>query len=117
MIVRWIYFFVAILFGIIAGILIGWFVLPAQYIDTSPDVLRVDYQTDYVLMTAEAYAKENNLAQAVVRLTFLGKTPPQELVQQAILFAEPRYADADLTLLRALLQALQLKGSDPGGGS
>ena len=33
----------------------GWVVNPVEYIDIAPESPRVDYKTDYVLMTAEAY--------------------------------------------------------------
>jgi hypothetical protein len=112
---RWLYFLVAILFGVIAGVLLGWFVLPAENNDTSPDVLRVDFRSDYVLMVAEMYAREGDLSKAISRLAFLGSTSPEEIVQAALFFAEPRYADADLNLMRGLLQVLQSQAPGAGG--
>jgi hypothetical protein len=112
---RWIYFVFAILLGIVAGVILGWYVLPAEYTDTSPEVLRVDFQSDYVLMVAEMYAREGDLAKAVSRLAFLGSSSPEEIVQQALFFAEPRYADADLNLMRGLLQMLQSQTPGEGG--
>ena len=105
---RWVSFFVVIVIGAAIGLLIGWFVAPGQLLDTNPETLRIDYQADYVLMIAEAFQKDGNLPLAVERLAFLGDAEPQELVRQALLFAEPRYADADLVLLRSLSLALQL---------
>jgi hypothetical protein len=105
---RWVSFFAVIVIGAAIGLLIGWFVAPGQLLDTNPETLRIDYQADYVLMVAEAFQKDGNLPLAVERLAFLGDAEPQELVRQALLFAEPRYADADLVLLRSLSLALQL---------
>jgi hypothetical protein len=108
---RWLSFFIVIVIGAGIGLLIGWFLVPGQYLNTSPDMLRVDYQADYVLMVAEAFQKDDNLPLAVERLAFLGETEAQELVRQALLFAEPRYADADLALMHSLSLALQLSGA------
>lgn len=108
MITRWVYFILAILVGIGIGLLFGWVVLPARYTDTRPDSLRVDYRSDYVLMVAEAYSRDGDLGQAMRRLVFLEESLPDEIVRQAITFAEPRYADADLEILRNLYQDLQI---------
>jgi hypothetical protein len=113
---RWIYFGIAVVVGAMAGVIIGWVFLPAEYIDTSPDVLRVDFKADYVLMVAEYFAREGDLAKALAYLAFLGETPPDKKVQQALFFAEPRYADADLALLRGLLKALEAENLSEGGG-
>lgn len=104
---RWVKFFIAIAVGIAAGLGYGWFVNPVDYVNTTPDTLKIDYKTDYVLMVAEAYQIEGDLSLAARRLALLGNAAPQEIVRQAILFAEVHYADSDLALMRALEQALQ----------
>lgn len=109
---RWISFLVVIVVGAAIGLLAGWFLVPGQILDTSPDSLRVDYRTDYVLMVAEAFGKDGNLPLAAERLAFLGEVGSQELVRQALLFAEPRYADSDLALMRSLSLALQLSEAE-----
>jgi hypothetical protein len=104
---RWVRFFIAIVLGIGLGLAYGWLVSPVRYVDTTPDTLRIDYKTDYVLMAAEAYQAEGNLDQAVRRLAVLGSAPPAELVYQAILFAQKAgYTETDLGLLQALLNDL-----------
>ena len=85
---RWIGFILAILVGAAVAMVYGWVISPVEYVDTPPELLRVDYKSDYVLMVAEAYSLENDLAQAVRRLSFLGSESPAEIVRQAILFAE-----------------------------
>jgi len=105
---RWIRFFLAIALGAAAGLAYGWLVNPVKYVDTTPDTLRVDYKSDYVLMVAEAYSAGTDLALAARRLALLGDTPPAEIVRQATLFAESQgYTDADVVLMRNLLAALQ----------
>ena len=107
---RWIKFFVAILVGVALGLLYGWVVNPVEYVDTAPDTLRIDYKTDYVLMTAEAYQADSNLDLAIRRLALLGDASPVEMVFQAMVFAERAgYTDEDMGLMQGLLSALQAK--------
>ena len=105
---RWIRFFIAILVGVGLGLLYGWLVNPVKYVDTTPDTLRIDYKTDYVLMVAEAYQLDGDPAVAVQHLALLGETPPAEMAYQAILFAQKNnYTDNDLAIMQALMGALQ----------
>ncbi len=86
----------------------GWVLNPVKYVDTTPDTLRVDYKSDYVLMVAEIYQAKNDISQAEQRLAILGETPPGEMVLQAILFGEQNhYSDADLALMRGLANAIE----------
>lgn len=103
---RWGLFIFLMVVGAICGLLLGWIVFPTRYEQIPPRALRIDYQADYVLMTAQLYQKEGDLVKAVERLAFLGDIAPSELLRQALLFAEPRYADADLVLMRSLDEAL-----------
>jgi hypothetical protein len=112
---RWFRFFVAIVIGVALGLLYGWFLNPGESGDVTPESLRVDYKSDYVLMVAEAYRLEGDPAMAVRRLAVLGNKPPGELVRAAILFAEDpqnfgdrlAYPDADLEKMRLLESALK----------
>jgi hypothetical protein len=105
---RWVRFLLAVIIGAAGGMFYGWVVNPVSYVDTTPDSLRVDYKTDYVLMTAEAYSLEDDLPQAVRRLALLGEQPPLETVRQALIFAEGHgYMDPDLATMRRLFQDLQ----------
>jgi hypothetical protein len=110
---RWIGFIFSILVGVALGLAYGWIVSPVKYVDTSPDTLRIDYKTDYVLMVAEAYQNENDLGLAVRRLALLGNLSPAEVVEQAIQFAQKYgYAEADITRMQGLwseLQALEFR--------
>lgn len=105
---RWMRFLIAILMGIALGLLYGWVINPIQHTDSSPDTLKTDYKTDYILMVAEAYQTEQNLPLAVQRLGLLGNIAPDEMAHQAILFAEQiGYKDADLALMRSLWEGLK----------
>ena len=105
---RWIRFLIAILVGLALGLAYGWLISPVRYIDTSPNTLRIDYKTDYVLMVSEIYQSEKDLDQAIQRLGLLGATSPVELVAQAIQFAQKAgYTEADVARMQALMSALQ----------
>jgi len=112
---RWIRFLIAILIGGGLGLAYGWLVSPVKYVDTSPDSLRVDYKTDYVLMAAEAYGAEGDLDLAVRRLALLGDQPVMDLVAQCIRFGnEQGYSNDDLARMQRLLEALRNAGYSTG---
>lgn len=106
---RILWFTIAILFGLAAGLLAGWvFFPPASSSTVAPASLREDYQADYVLMTAEIYGRDLNLDDAAARLRFLGEEPPLRYVQRAILTGQNLgYAPADMQLLANLFTGLQ----------
>jgi hypothetical protein len=104
---RWVRFIIVIIIGIGLGVLYGWVLDPVDFIDTTPDTLRSDYQADYVLMVAEIYAVERDAESAVLRLTYLGDPSPVDSVQNALIFAvEAGYGTEDLRMLRDLSDAL-----------
>jgi hypothetical protein len=105
---RWIYFLLAVLIGVAAGLYYGWELNPVEYVETTPATLRIDFQTDYVLMVAEAYQGEGDLDLAARRLAVLGETPPAEIVRQAMIYAaQIAYADSDQDLLGKLASDFQ----------
>lgn len=104
---RWVKFAIAILIGITLGFLYGWVLDPVDYVDTTPDSLRQDYQADYVLMVAEAYQAERDPTVSAARLAFLGIVEPLELVSNTFEFAkEVGYNETDLSKLDALYDGL-----------
>jgi hypothetical protein len=106
--IRFFLFILSILVGAGAGIAYGWIINPPPYANLSPDTLRYDYKADYVLMVAEIYHKDNNLPQALRRLSSLGDLPPARIVNQALLSARDlQYDPADLDTMGKLAQALQ----------
>jgi hypothetical protein len=105
---RWISFLIAIAIGAGLSLFYGWVLNPVDYVDTSPDTLRIDYKTDYILMVAESYSGDGDLQLATRRMASLGDDLPAEMILEAIKFAERAgYADADLQTLRMLQEALQ----------
>ncbi len=111
---RFFWFIIAILVGAVLGMLYGWLVNPVRYVDTAPDMLRADYKADYVLMVAEVYAQDGDLAMALFRLSHWGGETPVQLVQTALLTAgDLGYSEPDLAKIRRLLEALQASLSQP----
>ncbi len=105
---RWIRFFIMISLGIGLGLAYGWLISPTRFVDTSPNTLRVDYKTDYVLMVAETYQNEQDLDLAVHRLAVLGDLPPKESIKQAVVFAQKAgYSEPDIARMRALSSAFE----------
>lgn len=89
--------------------LYGWLVNPVRYVDTAPDMLRADYKADYVLMVAEVYAGDGDLAMAQFRLSRLGGGTPLQIVQTAMLTAgDLGYSEPDLAKIKRLFEALQV---------
>ena len=78
-----------------------------KYTDVSPDSLRADYKSDYVLMIAQAYAADSELDLARARLATLNAPDPAQLVaeivaQQTAAGAPPGDVNALNTLAAAL---------------
>lgn len=106
-----------LLFGALVALAYGWLIQPVEYIDTSPDSLRIDFRTDYVLMGAEAYSGDRDLNLARVRLAALGPQPPEQYATQAVEYAlEHEFGRTDLELLNQLALALRStpQGSEIG---
>ncbi len=102
-----------LIFGALIALAYGWLIRPVEYIDTSPDSLRADFRTDYILMTAQAYAGDQDLTLAQVRLAALGPQPPEQFVTAAIDYAlQNEFGRADLELLNQLSAALRAQPSD-----
>ena len=112
---RFLLFLIVIAIGAGIGLAIGWMVIPPPYANLKPDTLRYDYKADYVLMIAEVYRKDNNLASAVRRLTVLEDQPAERVVAQALVSARDlNYAQADIQTLAYLAAALQHSLPEPG---
>lgn len=97
-----------LLLGFTLGLLYGWLIQPVHYVDTAPASLRADYQADYVLMVAQAYASGQDLQTAQVRLASLGPEPAVEHVTQALTYAvDHGFSRYDLDTLNQLAIALR----------
>jgi len=105
---RWIPILLFFIVGIVLGLVYGWVIAPVQYTDITPDGLRIDYRTDYVLMVAEAYRSEQDPALAARRLAVLGSQPPASIVEVAYDYArQAGYEASDLTTIQELSVALE----------
>ncbi len=105
---RLVWFLISIALGVAAGLAYGWVFNPVQYVNTTPDSLREDYKTDYVLMVAEIYEGDGSVDLAVKRLQLLADDAPLRIVQRAIITAqELDYSNRDLDRLGRLSLELQ----------
>ncbi|NUM45171.1 MAG: hypothetical protein HUU38_10735 [Anaerolineales bacterium] len=118
---RWIAFLLSILIGLAIGLYYGWVLSPVEYVNTTPDTLRVDYKTDYILMIAEIHQVNGDTANAVRRLGLLGDDTPITLTQQALDYAQTHgYGQSDLTLITHLADSLKTWNpaeASPGEGA
>ena len=109
---RYLLFIFMIALGIAGGLAYGWVVNPVKYENTTPDKLHPNYRADYVLMVAEIYRTDQDLAAASQRLKFLGDQPPEQLAAEGLLTArELNYDPTDQEIINQLTVALQ--GASP----
>ena len=112
---RWFSILIILCVGIALGLAYGWMINPVQYTDITPDALRIDYRTDYVLMVAEAYRAEQDPALAARRLAVLGSEAPAAIAGEAENFArQSEYPSDDLILIQELALVLQTWQPIPG---
>jgi len=115
---RWIGFFISIAFGLALGLVYGWFLNPPKSTDTRLETLRIDYKSDYVLMVAEGFQKDNDIVNAVRHLEKLGVLPVDVMIEQAIAFAQKAgYTEPDIARMQTLLDAVRTKAPLSGSAS
>jgi len=108
MLKRWLPIFITVILGIALGLAYGWLISPVEYTNVTPELLRSDFRTDYVLMVAEAYSVEQDPELSSERLAILGSEQPATLAAQAYEYAHQNaYAPDDLALIQELTVALQ----------
>ena len=102
---RFIFFFLAILIGVGAGLAFGWTMMPPAAPSNAPiDSLRADFKADLVLMIAEDFQTEADSMQALNQLDRLDKSDPITLLGNSIQYAQAiGYPEEDLKLMRDLL--------------
>ena len=106
---RMILFTIAILAGIGFGMFLGNEVIPTRTGETNAPSLRIDFKTDYALMVSELYEQEGDAAKAIARLTYLGESSPQQMLQTAIAYAqEVQYDPDDLQRMLNLAAVIQI---------
>jgi len=105
---RWIFIILTLLLGAGLGLAYGWYIDPVDFFNLTPDTLRADYKTDYVLMTAEAYRVEHDPGLAARRLAIFGMQSPSAIANEGLAYARKNgFPDADVVLIQELVTALQ----------
>jgi len=105
---RWLFIILALVIGISIGLAYGWVIDPVEFFDLTPDTLRADYKTDYVLMTAEAYRVEQDPGIAARRLAIFGSQSPSAIASEALNYARTHgFSDSDIALIQELVTAMQ----------
>ena len=105
---RWLFIILALVIGISIGLAYGWVIDPVDFFDLTPDTLRADYKTDYVLMTAEAYRVEQDPGLAARRLAIFGSQSPSAIASDALNYARSNgFSDSDIALIQELITAMQ----------
>src|SRR5215211_7882519 len=84
---RWWLILITLIAGIGIGLAYGWVVDPVDFLDLTPDTLRADYKTDYVLMVAESYHVEQDPALAARRLAIFGSQSPSSIAASGLEYA------------------------------
>jgi hypothetical protein len=101
-----------LLLGVAVGLIYGWVIRPVEQSGIAPQSLKQEFRVDYVLMVAEAYADNQQLEQARVRLASLGPDNPINYVLEAINFGvEQAFDYEDLQTLNQLV--IDLRNNPP----
>lgn len=99
------FFSLAIALGIGAGLAFGWLMMPPKAPSNAPMAdLRVDYQTDLVLMIAESFASNPDSEQALSQLAEISESDPLTQIGTSLTYAKTiGYPEDDLRLIENLL--------------
>ena len=102
---RFIFFFLALLVGVGAGLAFGWMMMPPAAPRNAPLAsLRADFKTDLVLMVAEEFHTAPDSMQALTQLDKLDESDPITLLGNSIQYAQAiGYPEEDLKLMQDLL--------------
>jgi len=112
---RVILFIAGLALGIVSGLVYGWMIDPVEYVDTSPNSLRIDYQTDVVVMVATIYAHELDSQAAMDRLSLFGNSSIVDLLEDSLNYArEMHFTSQDIENVLLLNEAITNR-NDEGG--
>lgn len=99
-------FLIALALGLGGGLYLGWVAWPPQAAGSAPAALHQAAKDEVILMTATAYAGDQNLAAARARLTELGfRDPGPAIVAAAQRARQAGAPEADLRRLAQLAAA------------
>lgn len=113
---RYIWFLIMIIIGGGVGLYYAWYVKPADFVNAALYNLRQDYKTDYVLMVAEIFDKDQDRYHAMIRLDKIldQNETPEEAVETAIRHAEGfGYNPVDLNKMYKLNEIVTGQRSTP----
>ena len=102
---RLVFSFLTILLGIVAGLAFGWLaMLPKAAQNANLERLRVDYQTDLVLMLAESCQKEPDSLYTLDELAKISGEDPLTFIGNSLVYAQKvGYPQEDVDLIINLL--------------
>jgi hypothetical protein len=107
----------ALLVGFGIGLTYAWVILPVQYVDAQPRVLRNDFKDDFRSAIAAAYASNADLERARARLDQLGDPDPYQAMsaqaQRMLAAGEPMESVQKVALLASALQEMQPVAIEP----
>jgi hypothetical protein len=105
---------IGLVLGIAIGLFYGWVIQPVQLSQSTPDRMREDYRTDYVLLIAEAFSTERDSERALLRLKAVSAQAPVDAVASALSYAQANNFNAiDIKRLSELLDSLQSAHPSP----
>lgn len=67
--------------GVALGLVIGWGIVPVEYVDSSMADLQQSYKDDYLLMIAKGFLDDGDVSGVVSRVGVLGVENVPEYVQ------------------------------------
>lgn len=73
---------IGVLIGLTVAVLIGWWLYPVEYTNSSLEDLDPDYQEEYTVMIAEGYLYDRDMNGALARLQPLGEENIFDFIQQ-----------------------------------
>lgn len=85
----------ALLAGLLLGLLWAWVIDPVKFVDATPAYLRTDLQEDYLRMTIQSFVADQSVDKAVQRWNELGPNAPQllDIIRKDPQGIDPRVLD------------------------
>jgi hypothetical protein len=107
----WIALLIGLVIGIAGGLYYGWYLNPVDWVNIGPDKLNAEDQQEYILLVAEAYQQDQEIARASARLAALDTRDIAELV--SLQADEALLRGDDPNEIRALTTLAEALGASP----